>query len=175
MQLRELLVDYYHACQYVTKMAEALFGKNTKEALAWSAKMRRWLRDKKHGVFRVLHSAAAHAWRVEWLEEEKEAYEAAYQYLASRMQFMDYSRYRRCGMAIGSGITEAACKTLFTQRFKQSGMKWSWEGGQRVVELRTIWLSGLWDEVYATYLKQLPQAEEGTKHTISETTHEMAA
>ena len=156
-------------------MAEALFGKDTKEAAAWSAKMRRWLRDKKHGVFRVLHSAAAHAWRLEWLAEEKQAYEKAYAYLASRTEFMDYSRYRRCGMAIGSGITEAACKTLFTQRFKQSGMKWSWEGGQTVVELRTIWLSGIWDAVYATYLKQLPQVEMWTNNTISETTHEMAA
>ena len=48
---------------------------------------------------------------------------------------MDYWQYRRHGLAIGSGITEAACKTLFTQRFKQSGMKWSLEGGQVVVNL----------------------------------------
>ena len=137
------VIDYYHACLYVTKMAEALFGKDTREAASWAAKMRRWLRDKKHGLFRVLHSAAAHAYRQEWLEEDQKAYEAAYAYLRKRIAYMDYSRYRRCGMAIGSGITEAACKTLFTQRFKQSGMKWSWEGGQRVVELRAIWLSGL--------------------------------
>jgi len=169
------VVDYYHACLYVTKMAEALFGKDTREAASWAAKRRRWLRDKKHGIFRVLHSAAAHAYRHEWLEEDQKAYEAAYAYLRKRIPYMDYSRYRRCGMAIGSGITEAACKTLFTQRFKQSGMKWSWEGGQRVVELRTIWLSGLWDEVYTTCLKELPQAKMWTKDTFSETTHEIAA
>jgi hypothetical protein len=169
------VLDYYHACLYLTKMAEALFGKGTKEAASWAAKMRRWLRDKKHGIFRVLHSAAAHAWRVEWLEEDKEAYEGAYAYLQKRLAFMDYSRYRRCGMAIGSGITEAACKTLFTQRFKQSGMKWTWEGGQRVVELRTIWLSGIWNKVYEAYLKQLPQATMRTKDTVVEATHGMAA
>jgi hypothetical protein len=163
------VLDYYHACLYVTKMAEALFGKSTKEATSWAAKMRRWLRDKKHGIFRVLHSAAAHACRQEWPPEDQKAYEAAYAYLSSRMAYMDYSRYRRCGMAIGSGITEAACKTLFTQRFKQSGMKWSWEGGQKVVELRTIWLSGIWDAVYAAYLRQLPQAEMRTKDTFAET------
>ena len=106
---------------------------------------------------------------------EKKAYETAYGYLSNRQGYMDYSRYRRCGMAIGSGITEAACKILFTQRFKQSGMKWSWEGGQRVVELRTIWLSRLWDEVYAAYLTQLPQATMRTKDTFAENTHEIAA
>lgn len=169
------VIDYYHACLYITKMAEALFGKDSKEAASWAAKMRRWLRDKKHGIFRVLHSAAAHAWRVEWLDEEQKAYKSAYAYLSSRMAYMDYSHYRRCGMAIGSGITEAACKVLFTQRFKQSGMKWSWEGGQRIVELRTIWLSGLWDRVFQAYLSQRPQAQERTKNKYSRNLDKMAA
>jgi len=169
------VVDYYHACLYITKMAEALFGKDTREAVSWAAKMRRWLRDKKHGIFRVLHSAAAHASRMEWKPEQQQAFAAAYAYLRNRMPFMNYSRYRRCGMAIGSGITEAACKTLFTQRFKQSGMKWSWEGGQRVVELRTLWLSGLWAGVFQTYLNQLPQPQVWTRKAVSAHSHEMAA
>jgi hypothetical protein len=157
------VLDYYHACLYLTKLAEALFGSATQAAAAWAAKMRRWLRDKRHGVFRVLHSAAAHFCRWELTEAEQQAYAEAYQYLRKRMALMDYCDYRRRGLAIGSGITEAACKTLFSQRFKQSGMKWSLEGGQAVVDLRVIWLSGLWSPVYASYLEQLSQAEERTK------------
>ena len=42
---------------------------------------------------------------------------------------MAYSRYRRQGKPIGSGVTEAACKTVFSQRLKQSGMRWEGEGG----------------------------------------------
>jgi hypothetical protein len=169
------VLDYYHACQYLTKMAEALFGAGTQAAAAWAAKMRRWLRDKRHGVFRVLHSAAAHACRWELTEEEQQAYEEAYQYLRKRMALMDYCDYRRRGLAIGSGITEAACKTLFTQRFKQSGMKWSLEGGQVVVDLRAIWLSGLWGPVHARYLEQLSQVEGRTKHAVNADGDEMAA
>ena len=169
------VVDFYHACAYITKMAGALFGPESRAALAWAAKMRRWLRDKRHGIFRVLHSAAALASRHVWQGEDQKTFAAAYAYLRKRMQFMDYSRYRRLGMAIGSGITEAACKTLFTQRFKQSGMKWSWEGGQRVVELRTLWLSGLWDKVYATFLDQCPQADMGTTWEIPAEESKMAA
>jgi hypothetical protein len=145
----EWVLDYYHACLYIAKMAEALFGKNSKEAASWSAKMRRWLRDKKAGINRVLHSAAAHAcWGRDWTQEEQTAYEEAYAYLRKRMGLMNYWSCRQRGLAIGSGITEAACKILFTQRFKQSGMKWSFEGGQVVVDLRTIWLSRLWNTVY---------------------------
>ena len=172
----EWVLDYYHACLYLTKMGEALFGKNTKEAASWSAKMRRWLRDKKAGINRVLHSAAAHAcWGQDWTQEEKKAYEEAYAYLRKRMGLMNYWSCRQRGLSIGSGITEAACKILFTQRFKQSGMKWSFEGGQVVVDLRTIWLSGVWREVYGSYLQSSPQAHGGTQDTISENSSKMAA
>jgi hypothetical protein len=157
------VLDYYHACQYLTKIAEALFGKETQAAAAWAAKMRRWLKDKKDGIARVLHSAAAHAWRLEFTPTEQEAYNDAYGYLQKRQVLMDYWLCRRQGLAIGSGITEAACKTLFTQRFKQSGMKWSLEGGQVVVNLRVIWLSQLWNKVFAVYLSQLPQLQRRTK------------
>jgi hypothetical protein len=171
----EWVLDYYHACLYLTKMAEALFGKDSREAASWAAKMRRWLRDKSHGIFRVLHSAAAHAARQEWLDEDRKKYDEAYAYLRKRMDLMDYCSYRRRGLAIGSGITEAACKILFTQRFKQSGMKWSLEGGQVVVDLRVIWLSKVWDKVFASYLRQLPQVEQGTNDADQEIPFEMAA
>jgi hypothetical protein len=168
------VLDYYHACQYLTKIAEALFGKETQAAAAWAAKMRRWLRDKKDGIARVLHSAAAHAWRLQFTPEEQAAYDDAYQYLHKRQGLMDYWSCRRHGLAIGSGITEAACKTLFTQRFKQSGMKWSLEGGQVVVNLRVIWLSHLWNEVFDAYLHQLPHSYQGTKDRLEPTCHNIA-
>jgi len=52
---------------------------------------------------------------------------------------MDYQGYRRRGLPIGSGVTEAACKTVFTQRFKRSGMRWSRESGQVILDLRVIY------------------------------------
>ena len=88
---------------------------------------------------------------------------------------MDYWTYRRHGLAIGSGITEAACKTLFTQRFKQSGMKWSVEGGQVIVDLRVIYLSGLWSTVYETYVASLSQDQSGTNLVLNENSYEIAA
>ena len=60
---------------------------------------------------------------------------------------MDYPTYRHFRLPIGSGITEAACKIMFTQRFKQSGMKWTLEGGDVIVKLRAIALSGTWSQV----------------------------
>ena len=58
------VIDYYHACEYIYKMADALF-LDRKRAQAWARKMCRWLKTKPRGVNRVLHSAAAiRQWRI---------------------------------------------------------------------------------------------------------------
>jgi hypothetical protein len=49
----------------------------------------------------------------------------AYAYLHKRSRWMRYQSYRRQHLPIGSGITEAACKIVFTQRLKRSGMSWT--------------------------------------------------
>src|SRR5262245_65179247 len=138
-------------------MAEALF-QDAKRAQTWARKMCRWLKTKPRGIFRVLHSAAAIRQRRIVVGAKRKQYISAYNYLRRRIRFLDYSQYRRNHLPISSGVTEAACKTVFTQRLKQSGMTWKLEGGQWIVDLRVIQLSGLWSQVYQTYLqtKNLP-------------------
>ena len=76
----------------------------------------------------------------------------AYCYLCRHRRRMDYPGYRRRGLPIGSGVTEAACKTVFTQRFKRSGMRRHGESGQVILDLRTIHRSGIWDQAFAADL-----------------------
>ncbi len=89
----------------------------------------------------------------------EDLYWKGYLYLRERASKMDYVIYRRLRMPIGSGITEAACKTVFTQRFKQSGMKWTIEGGRPILALRVIALSGVWDQVRQARLKSSPMPQ----------------
>jgi hypothetical protein len=147
----EWVLDYYHACQYVTRLAVALFGEG-RDALAWAARMRRWLRDKPKGIHRVLHSAAALR-HLRGLAGPASAFDGAYGYLSKRIAFLDYPGYGRLHLPIGSGVTEACCKTVFTQRLKQSGMSWDIESGQVIVDLRVVHLSRTWEATYEAYLR----------------------
>jgi hypothetical protein len=158
------VIDYYHACEYITKLSESLFS-DARAGACWARKMRRWLREKPRGIYRVLHSAALRRRRIIVSAAKREQYGAAYAYLRKRMRFLDYVGYRRDHLPIGSGVTEAACKTVFTQRLKQSGMTWKAEGGQWIVELRVIHLSGVWSEVYQAYLGSKDTLEMGTRGT----------
>src|SRR3954451_4678666 len=124
--------------------------------------MGRWLKAKPRAIYRILHSAAAIRSRRLVLGRSK-AYREAYGYLRDHIKHLDYVSYRRDHLPIGSGVTEAACKTVFSQRLKRSGMAWSVEGGQRIVDLRVIDLSGVWSEVHQSYLQSKMLPEVGTQ------------
>jgi hypothetical protein len=156
------VIDYYHACEYIYKMADALYS-GPKAAHAWARKMCRWLKTKPKGIHRVLHSAAAIRGKTIVACAKRKQYRIAYNYLRKRIGFLDYCQYRRDHLPIGSGVTEAACKTVFTQRLKQSGMTWKLEGGQWIVDLRVIHLSGVWPQVYQAYLHATILPEMGTR------------
>jgi hypothetical protein len=168
------IVDYYHAASYVTRLADVLFGAE-KTRQAWARRRRRLLRDKDRGVIRVLHSAAQYYGRKAWREEQEKEYGEAYNYLLTHSEEMKYSEYQRKGLPIGSGVTEAGCKVVFTQRFKQSGMTWELEGGEVILRLRLAELSGVWDEVYRNYLNHQPLDSLATPGAISLQTGPKAA
>ena len=60
------------------------------------------------------------------------------------------------GIAIGSGVVEAACKTLVTQRLKRSGMRWKIVRGQAVLSFHPLIKSGRFDRTWATLIGVAP-------------------
>jgi len=152
----EWIVDFWHACCYLTKLREALFG-DKPAGWKWFKHMRHWLRHRKHGVTEVLRSATQHWNLLKKISAARdELFWEGYNYLRKHARRMDYSRYRRQGKPIGSGVTEAACKTVFSQRLKQSGMRWEVEGGQVIVDLRVLKLSGVLQEAFQLYQRSRP-------------------
>jgi hypothetical protein len=140
-------VDFFHACEYVSKIAAAIFGTASDQANAWAESQRYILRHESDGVSRVIRSAAQQKRRM-GLKGTKKDYETGLNYLKKYRQHMDFADRRKRGEPIGSGITEAGCKVIFNQRLKQSGMRWHRETGQQIVDLRTATRSGLWASIW---------------------------
>ena len=156
------IVDFYHATEYLAKLAAVLFD-DPRAARAWQRRMRHRLKHEPNAIFRIQHSAAKHHSELKLTKTEEETYRKAYQYLNNQKAYMDYQTYRGLGLPIGSGITEAACKTVFTQRFKESGMSWGIEGGGVILTLRLAMMSQVWEIVYSQYLATRPQPKRVTK------------
>jgi hypothetical protein len=167
------IVDYYHAAQRITTMADALFTTDW-EGAAWARKMRQWLK-KPGGAARVLYSAAALRSRRGMAAHKKSQFELAYNYIRDRLAHMNYAEFKRLGLPIGSGVTEAACKTVFTQRLKSSGMNWKHEGAQLILNLRVILLSGIWDAAYRNMLAARPRHQPQTHAPLAVPERNLAA
>lgn len=164
------VVDYYHASERLWTMAEALFGVG-QPSWAWARKMQKLLL-KPAGLSRVLHSAAALRSRRHLTGKRLADFRRAYRYLQARRKHLRYAAYRRLGLPIGSGVTEAACKTVYTQRLKLSGMRWTKDGAQTILRLRVILLSGVWSQVYERTLNahsrvHVPTPEQRNRSTTT--------
>lgn len=146
------VVDFYHAAGRVWTMAESLFGKKNPKSKKWARRMLRILKTKSNGPKRVLHSAASLAARRKMGQTRSEAFRKACNYIRKRTPWMRYSDYQKRHIPLGSGITEAACKTIYTQRLKLSGMRWKKTGAQQILDLRTVLLSRTWPATYAMSL-----------------------
>ena len=159
------VADYYHASERLWTMAELLYDKGQR-ATSWVRKMQRWLL-KPSGVYRVLHSAAALRSQQKLRGKKRDDFKRAYRYLCERTKYMRYSEYRRLGIPLGSGVTEAGCKTVYTQRLKLSGMRWQKAGAQQILNLRVLRLSGVWDQAYQRVLqeREQPQVRVQTRKT----------
>lgn len=141
-------VDFFHACEYLNLLANSLYGTGTAESQAWFKQHRHTLRHDPDAVRKIL-SRAAQIRRRHQLEGTADDYERARGYLDRHRSHMDYATRRQAGDPIGSGITEAGCKVIFNQRMKQSGMRWTKRGGQKIVDLRTACRSKLWNRIWS--------------------------
>jgi len=62
---------------------------------------------------------------------------------------MNYSEHIAENLPMGSGVTEAACKTLVKQRLCSSGMRWKDKGAKTILSLRALVQSkGRWQQLW---------------------------
>lgn len=158
--LRELpkgqeLVDFYHAAEHLHDALSAAYGEASLKARAQFEKLRHLLRHDPAGVDKVITSLRylrrKHPRRKKILTEVK--------YFERNRKRMRYAAAAKRGLPVGSGVVEAACKTLVTQRMKRSGMRWRDTGGQAILTLRGLIQSGRfergWKLLAGTYHQEV--------------------
>ena len=148
----EKLVDFYHTQEHLSKAAEALFGKKSAKAKAWYTTYRTKLLEQDDGAASVLRSMSYYSTilglsKTRWENLRKEK-----TFFRRNKHRMMYADFRSRGVPIGSGPVEAACKSIVKTRLCRSGMRWSREGGQRILNIRSYAKSGLWNEFWKAYI-----------------------
>jgi hypothetical protein len=157
---RMKLVDAFHVAEYIQMAANAIEGTGTSAASILAATWRETTRAAVSGPATVLRSMRARRAAVPTKARVDELDEAIHyidtQNGLGRMEYYEAQQHR---FPIGTGITEAAGKTLVGVRMKRAGARFSQHGGQTVLLFRAALLSDRFDalheELRSTYEKDV--------------------
>jgi len=139
------IVDHGHAAQHLKTGLTVYYG-DTVDGRAEYERLRIILRDKPGGVGEVISELdrldrklreQGHSRQRLLLAKERK-------YFRNQRERMNYAGYQARGLPIGSGVIEAACKTLAAQRLKRSGMNWG-AGKQPILTIRSLQQSNRWE------------------------------
>jgi hypothetical protein len=134
------LIDFYHATEYVAKIARAAHPQAKAKAKReqWQTEHCARLKHQPDAVATLIEEATQLAERRTLSQQVRDDLDSARTYFSNHCHQMDYARYVADGLPIGSGVTEAACKTLVKQRLCASGMRWKNTGAKIVLSLRAL-------------------------------------
>jgi hypothetical protein len=138
------ITDWYHVSEHLWNCAKALWGEGTPAAKAWEEALQGLLWEGQ--VAKVLQCLGRD--RTAHRGGKRQAVEGLITYLENQGPRLNYAEFRSRGLDIGSGRVEATCKQVGV-RMKRNGMRWSEEGAQTVLSLRSAWLNGQWNEFWS--------------------------
>jgi len=147
----EKLLDFYHASEHLSKAAEALFGKTSVDAKNWYYSWHDKLIEEEGAVGALVRSIDYYRRTRKIPRSRSDNIRRERTFFRRNKRRMNYAEFTQKGLPIGSGPVEAACKTIVKTRMGRSGMRWSREGGQHILHLRTFVKAGRWDSFWNHY------------------------
>jgi hypothetical protein len=147
-----LILDLLHVVEKLWKVAHCFHAEKSDEATAWVRQATlRVLQGKSSQVVKGMRQTAT---RAGLKGTKRETVDKVAAYMRRNRKYMRYDEYLAQGLPIASGCVEGACKNLIKDRMERSGMRWSLEGGEAMIQLRSLYLSGDLDDYWDFHLEQ---------------------
>jgi len=149
------VIDRYHFAERLTQIADALVDVDPAKLVA------QWLKtldEHDDAVDDILARVDAELKRG-YIGTSRRTLNEQQTYLENNRARLRYATLVRRNFPIGSGITEAACKSVVMQRTKRSGQRWGCEGIDAVLALRTHLLNDRLEPVVQLLRRQAYTAE----------------
>jgi hypothetical protein len=142
------VVDYFHATEYLAKAAEAAYGSATYDSQGWFRKWKERLLTERGVASKVIRAMDYLLKTTQLKGERRKDLLAARRFFRNNAHRMKYSWFHARGLPVGSGVVEAACKSVVKARMCRSGMRWTQGGGQTILSLRSLIKSNRWQECW---------------------------
>jgi hypothetical protein len=131
------LVDFYHAVEHLSKVADLRKGWSAKRRQMWVKKHRKLLLAGK--VAQVVESVTkiCHGRNSKKIKREKN-------YFIRNSHRMNYDKLKTANWPIGSGAVESAVRRIINLRFKGASIYWLNETVEAMIKLRAFFKAGRW-------------------------------
>lgn len=134
----EQILDFYHASGYLGAVAKALYPNSPGQQTKWLEQSCHQLKHDQGAATQLYQQMRKIAESAETVDDKLAA---SVTYFKNHQHQMNYASYREQKYPIGSGVTEAACKTVIKQRLCCSGMRWKQKGAAAILSLRALVLT----------------------------------
>lgn len=142
-------LDFYHATGYLALAAAALHPRQAQQRQGWLSGSCHRLKHEEGAAKALLGEMQAITTKG-LSEAAREGLAKARTYFTNHHEQMKYAERRKANKPIGSGVTEAACKTLVKMRLCRAGAKWKEEGAAIVLSLRSlVYTAERWQQFWA--------------------------
>lgn len=138
--LQVILLDFYHLAEHVHATARCCLGE-TEAARSWARDL---LAQAKGSDVAAMLAAIEALQKRTRSAGKKQSLRRLWNYINERKEMLGYAQALAENWDIGSGPTEATCKTL-TLRLKRPGMKWDRDNAAAMMNLVALRESGQWD------------------------------
>lgn len=148
--IEDQILDFYHASGYLGAVAEVLYPEKVENQKEWLTENCHKLKHEEGAAIEILNLMRQLKQQKRYSKNLTEKLQAAITYYENHQHQMNYAQYREKKYPIGSGVTEAACKTLVKQRLCCSGMRWKEKGAGIILSLRALVLTKKrWSQFWA--------------------------
>ena len=137
-------VDWYHATEHLADVAKWLYGEETAATKKWykAAQKQLYQGHAQQIANELRRNASTCTEHTENLEREANFFE-------NNKRRMQYLELREDSFVIGSGMVESGCKQ-YKARFCGPGMRWSRDGIERLIPIRSTVMGGHFDTTWQT-------------------------
>ena len=145
------LLDFWHMSEYMKEAFDAAYPNDTGKSFGQFEKYKAILKNDKAGTDKFIRCLR----NLHKTHPKNSTIKRTLTYIRNNKHRMHYAVALELNLPIGSGVVEASCKTLVTQRLKRSGMRWQMHGGQAILSFRSLIKSNrfdkAWDIISLTY------------------------
>lgn len=143
------ILDLWHAMEYLWKGAHVFHKEGSQQAEDFVTKRLEMLLNGRVGY--VIGSFKQMMTKHRLTGKKKKTIQDIITYYHNNRSHMHYDEYITKGYPIGSGVAEGACRHLVKDRLERTGMRWTLDGAQAILDLRSTYLNEDWDAFWTYY------------------------